>query len=73
LTEGLPNLGAVGSRRDEDIALDMMKFIALQTGYGRTSSGGTGFKGETPSRADEHAGHLIELYTRCLQAVGKKK
>jgi hypothetical protein len=67
----LPNISA-GSRRDEDIALDMMKFIALQTGYGRTT-GGTGFKGETPARADEHATHLIELYTRCLHAVSGKK
>src|SRR5438132_881830 len=26
---------SVGARRNEDIALDMMKFIALTTGYGR--------------------------------------
>ena len=34
-----------GSRRNEDIALDMMKFIAMTTGYGRTSSSGLGFQG----------------------------
>ena len=27
-----------GARRNEDIALDMMKFIAVTTGYGRTGS-----------------------------------
>ena len=70
--DALPNL-TVGSRRDEDIALDLMKFIALQTGYGHTASGSAGFKGETPSRSDEHARLLIELYGRCLQAVGTKK
>jgi len=26
---------APGTRRDQDIALDMMKFIAVTTGYGR--------------------------------------
>ena len=27
----------LGSRRNEDIALDLMKFIAMTTGYGKTS------------------------------------
>ena len=26
----------LGSRRDEDIALDLVKFIAMTTGYGRS-------------------------------------
>ena len=26
----------LGSRRNEDIALDLMKFVAMTTGYGRT-------------------------------------
>jgi uncharacterized protein YfeS len=36
---------AAGSRRNEDIALDLMKFVAMTTGYGRTSSSGVGFQG----------------------------
>ena len=28
------------SRRNEDIALDLMKFVAMTTGYGRTTSSG---------------------------------
>ena len=41
----VPGTPAAGSRRDEDIALDLMKFIAMTTGYGKTSSstGGVGF------------------------------
>ena len=40
-----PNVkGATGSRRDEDIALDLMKFIAVTSGYGKTSSPEQGFK-----------------------------
>jgi hypothetical protein len=69
----LPNISA-GSRRDEDIALDMMKFIAMTTGYGKTSSSGVGFQGGgAASKPDEYAGHLLELYGRCLNAVHGKK
>jgi hypothetical protein len=63
----------VGSRRNEDIALDLMKFIAMTTGYGRTSSTGVGFQGSgAASKPEEYAGHLLELYGKCLQVLGKK-
>jgi hypothetical protein len=62
-----------GSRRNEDIALDLMKFIAMTTGYGRTTSSGAGFQGAgAAAKPEEYAGHLLELYSKCLQAVGKK-
>ena len=62
-----------GSRRNEDIALDLMKFIAMTTGYGRTASTGAGFQGMgTTAKPEDYAGHLLELYGKCLQAVGKK-
>jgi hypothetical protein len=64
----------VGSRRNEDIALDMMKFIAMTTGYGRTSGSGVGFQGGgAASKPEEYAGHLLDLYGRCLGAVQGKK
>jgi hypothetical protein len=65
---------AAGSRRDEDIALDLMKFVAMTTGYGRTSSSsGVGFQGGsgTASKPEEYAAHLLELYSRCLLTVRK--
>ena len=65
---------APGVRRDQDIALDMMKFIAVTTGYGRTSSSGAGFQapgGE--SKAEDYAKHLLDLYGQCLTAVQGKK
>ena len=64
---------SVGSRRNEDIALDMMKFIAMTTGYGKTGSGVTGFQGGLPAKPNEYADHLIDLYGRCLGAVQGKK
>ena len=69
----VPNLAA-GARRNEDIALDLMKFIAMTTGYGKTASGGVGFQGTgAASKPEEYANHLLELYGKCLDAVGSKK
>jgi hypothetical protein len=66
---GLP----LGSRRDEDIALDLMKFIAMTTGYGKTTGTGVGFQGSgAAAKPEDYASHLLELYSRCLQSVGGK-
>jgi hypothetical protein len=68
-TSGLP----LGSRRNEDIALDLMKFIAMTTGYGKTTGVGVGFQGTgAAAKPEEYAGHLLELYGRCLQSVAGK-
>jgi hypothetical protein len=65
---------SVGSRRNEDIALDLMKFVAMSTGYGKTSSAGVGFQGVGASlKPEEYASHLLELYGRCLDTVQGKK
>ncbi len=63
----------VGARRNEDIALDMMKFIALTTGFGKTGLPGAGFQGGTVSKAEDYAEHLLQLFGRCLAAVEGKK
>jgi hypothetical protein len=63
----------VGTRRNEDIALDLMKFIAVTTGYGKTGSPGAGFQGDTVSKAEDYARHLLDLYGECLAAVQGKK
>jgi hypothetical protein len=60
-------------RRNEDIALDMMKFIAVTTGYGKTGSPEAGFKGGTVSKAEDYAQQLLELFGQCLTAVQGKK
>ncbi|MGA9797678.1 MAG: hypothetical protein WBQ68_01610, partial [Terriglobales bacterium] len=66
--------GSSGLRRNEDIALDLMKFVAMTTGYGRTTSSGVGFQGSgAAAKPEEYAGHLLELYTKCLQTVAGKK
>jgi hypothetical protein len=63
----------LGSRRNEDIALDLMKFIAMTTGYGKTVGSGVGFQGGgAAAKPEDYASHLLELYGRCLQSVGGK-
>ena len=63
----------MGSRRNEDIALDLMKFVAMTTGYGKTTGVGVGFQGTgAAAKPEDYASHLLELYSRCLQAVGGK-
>jgi len=69
--EGLPQ--SWGQRRNEDIALDMMKFIAVTTGYGKSGAAGAGFQGGVPNKPEDYAGHLLELYTRCLSTINSSK
>jgi hypothetical protein len=69
--DGINNAG-LGARRNEDIALDLLKFVAGTTGAGRPAAGSTGFSGAAGAKPDEHVTHLLELYTRCLKAVEGK-
>jgi hypothetical protein len=62
------------ARRNEDIALDLMKFVAMTTGYGRTATSGVGFQGTgSAAKPEEYATHLLELYSKCRAAVEGKK
>jgi hypothetical protein len=71
--EEAPNVAA-GFRRNEDIALDLMKFVAMTTGYGRTSSSGVGFQGTgAAAKPEDYAAQLLELYGKCLAAVAARK
>lgn len=67
-----PLAGIVGTRRNEDIALDMMKFIAATTNYGRTAAS-AGFHAGAENKSEDYAKHLLELYTRCLETVNGRK
>ncbi|MGA8763773.1 MAG: hypothetical protein WB562_12980 [Candidatus Sulfotelmatobacter sp.] len=74
LMEEAPATGSGAARRNEDIALDLMKFVAMTTGYGRTTSSGVGFQGTgSAAKPEDYAAHLLELYGRCRAAVEGKK
>ncbi|MBL8233403.1 MAG: hypothetical protein JNL98_33210 [Bryobacterales bacterium] len=64
---------ADGKASMDEVALEMMKFIALTTGYGKPGTAGAGF-GATKSAksgAEEHADALLELFERCREVVKK--
>jgi hypothetical protein len=72
--EEAPATGSGAGRRNEDIALDLMKFVAMTTGYGRTTSTGVGFQGTgSAAKPEDYADRLLELYGKCLAAVSGKK
>jgi hypothetical protein len=64
-----PQNAPTAARRDEDIALDLFKFVATTTGAGRAAVPSTGFTASTTAKPDDHADHLLDLYARCLKTV----
>ena len=63
---------AGGARSKDEVALELMKFIAVTTGYGKSAGAGAGFSGKPAARsAEEHADALIELFERCRKVVGE--
>ncbi len=55
----------------EEIALDLMRFVATTTGLGK-SAGGAGFTGGSTKTPEQQVDALLELYGRCKEAVGKE-
>jgi hypothetical protein len=69
--DALSNAG-LGARRNEDIALDLLKFVAGTVGVGRITAPSTGFSTSTAAKPEEHVSELLALYGRCLKAVEGK-
>jgi hypothetical protein len=62
--------GNNGARRTEDIALDLLKFIAATTHVGtKAAGGGVGFGVTSSSKPEDQVTELLALYGRCRQAV----
>ena len=59
------------SRSKDEVALELMKFIAVSTGYGK-GTGSTGFSGKAGRTPEEYADALLELFDRCRKVVGKE-
>jgi len=64
---------APSGRTKDDVALELMRFITLQTGYGKSPQSSAGFSGKPSGRSpEEHAEALIELFQRCRQVVNQE-
>ncbi len=57
------------SRRTEDIALDLLKFVAAHANVAGKTAGATGFAAIASTKPEDQVSQLLELYTRCRQAV----
>jgi hypothetical protein len=57
------------ARRTEDIALDLLKFVAAQAHVGTKTGGSTGFGVTANAKPEDQVTDLLELYARCRQAV----
>lgn len=58
-------------RSKDEVALELMKFIAVTTGYGKGAST-PGFGGKQGTRSpEEHADALLQLFERCRTIVSQ--
>lgn len=62
--------GTPPARSRDEIALELMKFIAVTTGYGKASSS-PGFSGKPVKSSEEYAEALLQLFERCRSVVGQ--
>lgn len=63
-------LTVAGPRSSDEVALEMMKFIAVTTGYGK-GGGAAGFTGKTTKTPEEYAEALLQLFERCRAVIRK--
>jgi hypothetical protein len=57
------------ARSNNEVALEMMKFIAVTTGYGKGATSAAGFSGKPSRTSEEYAESLISLFERCRKVV----
>lgn len=59
-------------RSSDEVALELMKFIAVTTGYGKATSSSAGFSGKATKSSEEYADALMQLFERCRTLVTKE-
>lgn len=65
-----PSSPASHTRRTEDIALDLLKFVAAHAQLGAKSGGSTtGFAAPSSVRPEDQVEQMLKLYARCREAV----
>jgi hypothetical protein len=69
--KGVETDAAKGADKDkgkDEVALELMKFIATSTGYGKGPQS-VGFAGKASRTPEEQADSLLELFQRCRSLV----
>jgi hypothetical protein len=68
-----PKGGPGAGRSKDDVALDLMKFIAVNAGYGKSGQTSAGFSAKAGTRSPEElAEDLLDLFDRCRKVVNKE-
>jgi hypothetical protein len=62
-------LTPAASRSPEDIALDLLKFVASHANLGRATAASPGFGVPSASKSDDQVAQIFDLYARCREAV----
>jgi hypothetical protein len=66
----MDNSTAPTARRSEDIALDLLKFVAGHANLGSKSAAATtGFGIPTAAKSEDQVAQIFDLYARCRAAV----
>jgi hypothetical protein len=61
---------APSARRSEDIALDLLKFVASHANLGSKSAPSTpGFGVPSSAKPEDQIAQVLQLYARCREAV----
>lgn len=71
MSEEKKDQSPAASRNPDEIALDLMKFVATTTGYGRGAGQQVGFTGKGATSPEEYADALLDLFERCRKVVAK--
>jgi hypothetical protein len=58
-------------RTKDEVALELMKFVAVTTGYGKGGAGAGYGMPKAARSPEEHAESLLELFERCRAVVHK--
>lgn len=61
-----------GGRSKDEVALELMKFVAVTTGYGKGIGSAAGFSGKATRSPEEYADALLQLFERCRGIVAKE-
>ena len=72
--QGVPESPALSGpvRSKDEIALELMRFVVVQTGFGRSSQSSAGFSSKPALRSpEEQAEALLELFQRCRKVVNE--
>jgi hypothetical protein len=68
--EATPKPGISSGMSKDEVALELMRFVAQTTGYGKTAAG-AGFGGKAAKTPEEQVDALLHLFSRCREVVNK--